>query len=108
MSDRDIQLSLLGKATGMELALSPEPLTDWKAQFRRWIIQQAQGSTFTSEDVLDAVGLPSGKVAMNANNAVGAMISGMARKQLIAKTGRRVYSTRKSSHAAELIVWERT
>jgi hypothetical protein len=94
------------KEQGMARALSPDPLTVWKADFKDVALTFAQtGVTFTSEDVLDLVGLPSGSIKSNANNAVGAMMNGLARTGVIGKTGDRRPSKRPSSHGAELTVW---
>lgn len=95
------------KERGMKQALKPDVLAEWKDEFRTYIESMPEDSEFTSEDVVDAVGLPSGDVRMNANNAVGAMMNGLARRGLIAKTGVRVQSKRPSSHGAELILWVR-
>lgn len=94
------------KEEGMALALSPDPLTEWKAAFRSTVTTWAgQGKRFTSEDVTDYIGLPSGAKGMNANNAVGAMMNALARKGIIRKTYHREPSRRPSSHGAELVVW---
>ena len=95
------------KERGMKQALKPDVLAAWKDEFRAYISSMPHDSEFTSEDVVDAVGLPSGDVRMNANNAVGAMMNGLARKGVIAKTGLHVQSKRPSSHGAELILWVR-
>lgn len=107
MQQLDIISALAGKADGMALALKPATLDEWRERFRSHVADRAPGATFTSEDVVDAVGLPTGEHGMNRNNAVGAMMSGLARRGLIRKTSRRVPSARPSSHAAELVVWER-
>lgn len=95
------------KDQGMERALSPETIEEWKEQFRSATVTLAKsGNGFTSEDVLDRVGLPSGTIKSNANNAVGAMMNGLARRGVICKTTERRPSRRPSSHAAELVVWK--
>lgn len=94
------------KEYGMALALMPETLEEWKEEFTKAATWLASGhETFTSEDVLDLVGLPSGTIKSNANNAVGAMMNGLARRGVIGKTGERRPSQRPSSHGAELTVW---
>ena len=60
---------------------------------------------FTSEDVLQRVGLPRPAGTSNANNAVGAMMSGLAKRGIIRKTSKRRPSTRTSSHGREIAVW---
>lgn len=102
----DLIASLSGKDRGTALALSPETLDEWRERFRRAVEALARdGRTFTSEDVVDLVGLPAGEHGTNRNNAVGAMMNGLARRGVIRKTDRRVPSARPSSHGAELIVW---
>ena len=93
------------KEEGMARALQPQEVADWKEQFRVGVMSLAdRGTPFTSEDVINAVGLPR-EVQQNRNNAVGAMMSAMARRGLIRKTGRRVQSQRPSSHCAEILEW---
>jgi hypothetical protein len=94
------------KEQGMSLALSPDRLSEWKRAFRRSVISHAaNGHAFTSEDVLDDVGLPSSEIATNANNAVGAMMNAMAKMGYITKTNERRVARRPSSHGRELAVW---
>lgn len=94
------------KRAGQAMAASPNTLDDWKRTFKtslaRWA---ATGHPFTSEDVIAVVGLPCGDIAMNANNAVGAMMTAAAKVGLIRKTGNRVQARRASSHGAELTEW---
>lgn len=93
------------KETGMAEALGGA-LESWKAAFRAEVARLATtGQPFTSETVVARVGLPAGVIALSANNAVGAMVNAAARTGVIRKTGRRVHSTRPSSHAAELTEW---
>jgi hypothetical protein len=100
------QLSLIFKDEGMSKALAKEGLDGWKDEFYKAAQYLCDsGDSFTSEDVLDLVGLPSGTIKSNANNAVGAMMNGLARKGKIRKTGERRLSKRPSSHGAELTVW---
>lgn len=94
----------IGKLRGMEQALRKYHL--WKEDFAEAAREYAEaGIPFTSEDVLDVVGLPSGETGQHKNNAVGAMMYGLARRGLIKKTGRHVQSRRAHSHAAELTQW---
>lgn len=98
--------SLDYKLAGQTLALSKPTLELWKAKFKESVRTFARTrQPFTSEDVIAVVGLPCGDVAMNANNAVGAMMTALAKKGVIHKTGNRVQSRRKSSHGAELTEW---
>jgi hypothetical protein len=92
------------KAEGMETALTIHK--DWQDSFREVVRELAQiPSGFTSEDVIDKVGLPSGDIGLHRNNAVGAMMSGMAANKTIKKTGNHVSSKRSPSHGAELTEW---
>ena len=93
------------KEEGMARALQPQEVADWKEQFERSVITLARrGVPFTSEDVIDAVGLPR-DVKQNRNNAVGAMMSAMARRGFIRKTGRHIQSQRHVSHCREIREW---
>jgi len=104
----DAQMSLFGKDAGMALALTKDGIEGWKDAFRDWVEALPPGAAVTSEDILAAVGLPTGEVGMNANNAVGAMVNGLARRGILRKSATRVRSRRRSSHAAELVLWVRT
>jgi hypothetical protein len=104
----DEQLSLEAKEEGMALALTRHGIEDWKDAAREAVIEMPIGHTFTADDLIAVVGLPSGDAGQNENNAVGAIINGMAKQKLIAKTASRVNATRKGSHARELTVWRRT
>lgn len=102
----DLVAALAAKDRGTALALSPQRLDEWRQEFTRVVTTWARlGQTFTSEDVVDAVGLPAGEHGTNRNNAVGAMMNALARRGVIRKTAKRVPSRRPSSHGAELIVW---
>lgn len=94
------------KETGQAHAVSPPALALWKARYKEAVRNLArQRRPFTSEDVIAIVGLPAGDVEMNANNAVGAMMTGLAKAGVICKTGERVQARRPSSHGAELTEW---
>ena len=96
------------KDEGQACALRPETIAEWRARFRQTVRYLSDNqSEFTSEDIVRLVGLPIGEAGMNRNNAVGAMMTGMARQGLIRKTGARRLATRRSSHGAELTVWTR-
>jgi hypothetical protein len=95
---------LIEKDVGQRRALLT--YEDWQTEFRREVLLlAATREPFTSEDALAVVGLPSGEIATNANNAVGAMMTAMAKEGQIVKTGQRAPSKRPSSHGAELTVW---
>lgn len=92
------------KQAGMEQALQAH--RQWQEEFREAAVALADsGVLFTSEDVLDVVGLPTGGPGLHRNNAVGAMMNALARQKVIVKTGRHVPSRRNLSHGAELTQW---
>lgn len=101
------QLGLELKEQGMEQARQARDVQRWKEHFALTVQEMADlGFAFTSEDVLSVVGLPR-HVAINANNAVGAMMNAMAKKGVIQKTKERRQAMRSSSHGRELAVWVR-
>ena len=100
------KVGLERKAEGQAQVLSSETQAEWRARFEAEVRRLADGhQLFTSEDVVDLVGMPSSAHGMNRNNAVGAMMTGLARKGIIRKTDRREPSRRPSSHGAEIVVW---
>jgi hypothetical protein len=96
---------LVNKEHGMERAL--KSYEEWQSAFRKEVrTLAATRMPFTSEDVVEIVGLPSGEIGKDANNAVGAMMNALAKEGVIAKTGNRALSRRPSSHGAELTLWK--
>lgn len=95
------------KTAGMNLATTGAPT--W-TQLARSAVQAlaARPDPFTSEDVIDLVGLPRPGSGANRNNAVGAIMSGCARAGMIKKTGQYVETRRPTSHARIVAVWEGT
>lgn len=102
--DRDLAAARRARDAGQARAQGKaDPV--WVAAFRAEVIRLANtGQEFTSEDVTAVVGLPSGGVAQHRNNAVGALMGGMARRGFIVRT-RYAQSTRPVSHAAVLAHW---
>lgn len=93
------------KQAGMDVARTA--VGSWTDQAYAAIRRLAAGPAgFTSEDLIDLVGLPRPDAGTNRNNAVGAVMSGAARAGLIAKTGRYVETRRPSSHARIVAVWK--
>ena len=88
----------------MQMALFVKP--DWKVR-AEYVIQQlaAAGNPFTADDVIERVGLPTRYQGMNANNAVGAVMSAAARRKQIVRVGFTT-ANRSSSHARVLGVWQ--
>jgi hypothetical protein len=96
----------MSKEDGMARALQPDDINEWKMRFRRAVVVLAsEGEPFTSESAIDMVGLPRVEIRKDANNAVGAMMNGMAKRGIIRKTGRHVLSKRPTSNGAELNEW---
>ena len=93
------------KEQGMVLALGRGGIEAWKEDFRATVDGLPTGMHFTSEDILERVGLPSGEVKRDGNNAVGALMNGMAKREIIRKAGYHTNSRRSMSHGAELTVW---
>lgn len=101
----DLLKGLDYKEQGMTAAIEHAE-ADWKSRFASTVARLASyGVPFTSEDVLEVVGLPTGSIGVNRNNAVGAMMNAAARAGVIRKTGRRLHSKRTVSHGAELTEW---
>ncbi len=94
------------KDEGQQRALFAQDVDGWKQSFWDELIKWAvSGERFTSEDITEVVGLPRKEIGKDRNNAVGAMMSGAAKKGVIVKDGRRS-AKRPSQHAAELTVWK--
>ena len=92
------------KAQGQQLALDAKP--EWKDEAREAIKCLAVLSVpFTSEDVIAKVGLPSGEVGTNTNNAVGAVMTAAAKAGIIRRVGY-TNSKRPSSHGAVIAQWK--
>jgi hypothetical protein len=91
------------KEYGMQLALDAQPV--WADDAYETIKRLADCKiAFTSEDVIEIVGLPSGGVGMNKNNATGAIMNKAARAGIIRKVGY-TQATRKESHGSVHAVW---
>lgn len=102
----DLEEGLARKEQGQQLAL--DAAVPWKDQARHTIIWLASlHELFTSEDVVNKVGLPDGEVGTNKNNAVGAAMTGAAKAGIIRRVGY-VQSQRPSSHGAVIAQWEGT
>lgn len=96
---------LVAKDMGTTVALTASDVQEWKTQFRkRAVFLAATGYPFTSEDIIEYVGLPRDS-EMNANNAVGAMMNALAKEGVIRKTKERRVSKRPLSHGREIAVW---
>lgn len=97
-------LGITLKAKGQALAAEAVDAAWWDRARARIRYLAHLGDPFTIDDVIADVGLPN-NVESNANNAVGALISGMARKGFIRKIGYQ-QSTRPESHARAVAIWQ--
>jgi hypothetical protein len=93
-----------GKETGMARAAN-KAATWMDHAYWSLLILAATGRPFTSEDVTELAGLPTGTTQQHANNAVGALFNMAAREGVIEKTGRHVQSRVRTSHATEINEW---
>jgi hypothetical protein len=94
------QLMRQGMARALEGAAE-----DYKAAFRAEVYRRIDaGERFTSEDIIAVVGLPSGAVGLNNNNAIGSLIGWFVRKELIKEVDR-VKAQRPNSHGARISLW---
>jgi len=89
-----------------EIAGSLSFAADWKVKADRWFDALPRGSRFTSEDVTDAVGLPSGDHGLHRNNAVGAWVRFMVRDHRIARVDT-TSSRNPASHSAVICIWQK-
>ena len=102
------QLGLFLKEEGMEKARTAADVQTWKQRFTDAVltlVARRPGLAFTSEEIIDMVGLPREDSGMNANNAVGAMMNALAKRGFIRKTTMRRKCRRASSHGREVAVW---
>lgn len=87
------------------MAQAIEAKPEWTDQAKQHIEALIRANIpFTSEDVVEAVGLPSGEIGINKNNALGAIINAYAKTRRIYQCGTRK-ATRPTSHGHELKVW---
>jgi hypothetical protein len=93
-------------AAGMAIALHSAQARPWRDRARAWLNGRTPGETFTADDLVAAVGLPSGDLAVNGNGAVGAVIRAAAQAKTIRPLGY-VESTRPSSHGRPVRLWQR-
>jgi hypothetical protein len=90
------------KEEGIELALSVHK--EWQARFEEAALELARKPyTFTSEDVTDIVGLPTGEAGLHKNMAVGGMMHKLGASKRIVNT-KRVTNT-KSNHSSRTGLW---
>lgn len=78
----------------------------WAARAMAWMRRRSAGEPFTADDVVAAVGLPTGELRQNANGAVGAVIRTAYAAGVIVPLGY-VPSTRPESHGRPIRLWQR-
>ena len=89
--------------TGMQLALDAKP--DWSALADEWFANLEEGTEFTSEDLVNAIGLPMAtEPTVNQNNAVGAKIRSLAFQST--EVGSRK-TVRITSHSRRVVIWRK-
>lgn len=96
------------KEEGMAKALSKRGIEDWQEAAKTWLWRLPAGRRFTAEDLVDAVGLPIGEESAGRNNAVGALMNGIAKRGVIRNTSDYTKAKRPASHGRVIAVWERT
>jgi hypothetical protein len=87
----------------MEWAL--EAKKEWTQRATGALLALAEsGRQFTSDDLVDIVGLPSGATRTAANNAVGALFARYSRKKVIKSCGAKA-TGRHTSHGRAIRIW---
>ena len=88
---------------GTRIALIEKSL--WSSDAELWFIKLDRGTRFTSEDLIEAIGLP-GEGTINSNNAVGAKMREWSHDGSISRVGFQ-RATRLTSHARAIALWEK-
>ena len=89
--------------TGMQLALDAKP--EWSALADEWFANLPEGTEFTSEDLVNAIGLPTtAEPTVNQNNAVGAKVRAFAIQSEEIGSKKTVRIT---SHSRRVVVWRK-
>lgn len=78
---------------------------EWARKAEDWFATLISGDTFTSEDMIDAVGFPDQR-SINSNNAIGAKVRTWSHQGLITKVGY-AKTTRSKSHSRIIVIWEK-
>ena len=78
--------------------------SEWHAAARAYVKSLPAGTLLTSEDITDVIGMPSGHVASNRNNAVGALMRSLSGKRLI-HHDHYTKSKNPQAHGAVIAVW---
>jgi len=86
---------------------------DWALEAKKEWTERATGALlalaesrrqFTSDDLIDIVGLPAGSTRTAANNAIGALFARYSRKKVIVSFGVKA-TDRSSSHGRAIRIW---
>ena len=77
----------------------------WSTQADQWFDDLEVGYRFSSEDLVNAIGLPDVRYT-NSNNAVGAKIRTWSHQRKIERVGF-VKSQRSESHSRMIFLWEK-
>lgn len=78
---------------------------EWTRKAEDWFATLIPGDTFTSEDLIAAVGYPDQRSA-NSNNAIGAKVRTWSQQGLVTKRGY-AKTTRSQSHSRIIVLWEK-
>ena len=106
--DDDSEEGQRRKREGMARALAAAAAAAWRADAQIVLRNLAlAGEPFTSETIIEQIGLPSGQVGQHRNNAMGGLLSGAARRGQIRAVGW-TYARRATSHAEKLTLWKGT
>lgn len=91
-------------ADGQQQAIAGAP-PEWRDLARSTLLSlAASGARFTSEDLVNRIGLPTGDAGANRNNAVGAVFAAASRRGWITRVDY-VKAKRAALHAAVVAVW---
>ena len=88
---------------GSRIALIEKSL--WSVDAEMWFIKLKRGTRFTSEDLIEAIGLPE-ENTLNSNNAIGAKVREWSHDGEISQVGFQ-RATRLTSHARAIALWEK-
>lgn len=99
---REQEAGALARDAGMAAAAAAAP--DWTELAKQAVrFLAATGTDFTIDDVIERAGLPNDSKS-NANNAVGALMSGAAKRRIIERVGY-TRTSRRLGHARSVAVW---
>jgi hypothetical protein len=78
---------------------------EWSRKAEDWFETLVPGDTFTSEDMITAIGFPA-QLTPNSNNAIGSKIRTWSHAGLVTKRGY-AKTTRSQSHSRIIALWEK-